>query len=222
MLIRPSKTIAEKVLRVLEEEILSGKYKPGDRLVEREIAEGLGVSRIPVREALQTLVRRGFVRTKGSNRKGREVVGISEKEIRENYFIRAMIEEYALWEKSLQKDKKLSSSLTDLIEQMEGFAKEGKLDNYRNLNSKFHHEIVRSLNNRKVYGIYDEASKSTGWFQKLTLYAPRMEDSIREHKDILKGYEEQDLLKIRRVMKAHYHQAVEFLIKKLGGKRDES
>ena len=111
MLIRPSKTIAEKVLRVLEEEILSGKYKPGDRLVEREIAERLGVSRIPVREALQTLVRRGFVKTKGNNRKGREVVGISEKEIRENYFIRAMIEEYALWEKSLQKDKKLLSSL---------------------------------------------------------------------------------------------------------------
>ncbi len=218
MIIRPSKTIAEKVLRVLEEEIVSGKYQPGDRLVEREIAERLGVSRIPVREALQTLVRRGFVSAKGNNRKGREVVGISEKEIRENYFIRAMIEEYALWERSLQKDKKLLSSLLSLMEQMQTSAKKGDLETYRKINSKFHHEIARSLNNRKIYEIYDEASKSTGWFQNLTLYAPRMGNSIREHKAILKAYEEQDLLKIRAGMKDHYHQAVEFLIKKLGGK----
>jgi len=221
MLIRPSKTIAEKVLRVLEEEILSGKYKPGNRLVEREIAEHLGVSRIPVREALQTLIRRGFVKTKGSNRKGREDVGISEKEIRENYSLRVMIEEHALWEKSLQGDKKLESSLAALIKEMEGVAKKGDLESYRSLNAKFHHEIARSLNNRKIYEIYDEASKSTGWFQKLTLYAPRMEDSIREHKSLLKAYKAQDLLKIRRVMEGHYHQAVEFLIKKLGGKNDE-
>jgi DNA-binding GntR family transcriptional regulator len=215
MIIRPSKTIAEKVLKILEDEILSGRYKPGDRVVEREIAERLGVSRIPVREALLALERRGFVKAKVNNRKGREIVGISEREISENYAIRELIEEYALTEKSLQQENRLLATLKQIVEEMEKFVQMKDLESYRNFNSKFHHEIAQSLNNKKLYNIYSEAAKSTHWFQNLTLYAPRMEESIQEHKLLLKSYEEKDLLKIRSLMKNHYNQAVEFLTKKL-------
>ena len=213
MIIRPAKTIAEKVLKILEDEILSGKYKPGDRLVEREIAERLGVSRIPVREALFSLERRGFV--KANNRKGREVVGLSKREISENYSIRELIEGYALSEKSLEQDRKIKATLRQMVEQMEKFAQKKDLESYRNLNSKFHHAIAQGLNNKKLYKIYSEAAKSTNWFQNLTLYVPRMEESIQEHKLLLKAYEDQDLLKIRSLMKNHYSQAVDFLTKKL-------
>lgn len=63
-IIKPPKTISEQVLEVLEEEILSGFYQPGDRMVETEIAKRLGVSRGPVREALLVLESRGLLQEK--------------------------------------------------------------------------------------------------------------------------------------------------------------
>ena len=83
------------------------------------------------------------------------------------------------------------------------------------MNSKFHHEFVKALNNRKLYKIYCDISKSMHWFQNLTLYVPRMEESNAEHKLLLRAYEKQDLGEISRLFKEHYDQAVEFLTKKV-------
>jgi DNA-binding GntR family transcriptional regulator len=213
--IKRSKTISEKVLRILENEILSGNYKPGSRLIEREIAESLGVSRVPVREALMTLERWGFVKEKEDRKKGREIVELSKRDIKEFYHIREFIEGYAFSEKSLQNDRRLSASLKKMIEEMEEFAIKKDVESYRNMNSRFHHEFVRALNNRKLYKMYREISKTMRWFQALTLYVPRMKPSNLEHKLLLKAYEEQDIFEIRRLFKKHYDQAVELLAKKL-------
>lgn len=214
-MIKPSETISRQVIKILEEEILSGNYKPGDRLIEREIAEKLGISRIPVREALLSLERWGLVAPAGANRKGREVIGIGREEISENYSIKEFIESYALGEKSLQRDQEYFAALRRFIGEMEKEVGKGNLENYRKLNSRFHHEIAKSLNNRKLYQIFAEADKRTRWFQNLTLYSLRMERSIQEHKILLKACEKGDLRQIRDAVKTHYGQAVEFLLKKL-------
>jgi len=214
-IIKPVETISQQVFKILQEEILSGNYRPGDRLIEREIAERLGISRIPVREALLSLERWGLVVPTGANRKGREVIGISRREIAENYSIKEFIESYALAEKSLQGDKEFFAILQRLIDQMGKEVKTGDLESYRKLNSRFHHEIAKSLNNRKLYRIFADADKRTRWFQNLTLYSLRMERSIQEHKLLLKACEKGDLRRIRDTVKSHYGQAVEFLLKKL-------
>jgi len=214
-IIKPIETISQQVFKILEEKILSGKYKPGDRLIEREIAERLGISRIPVREALLSLERWGLVVSAGANRKGREVIGISRREITENYSIKEFIEGYALCEKSLQQDKKFFSALNKLITEMEERVAKKDLEGYRRLNWKFHHEIAQSLGNEKLYNFFCDADKRTRWFQNLTLYSLRMEWSILDHKLLLAACEKSDLRQIRETVKSHYGQAVEFLLKKL-------
>ena len=77
-IIKPPKTISEQVLEALEKDILTGFYRPGDRMVETEIAGRLGVSRGPVREALLALERRGLIQEKNGNAKGREVISLDE------------------------------------------------------------------------------------------------------------------------------------------------
>jgi len=214
-IIKPIQTIAQQVFKILEEEILSGTYKPGDRLIEREIADRLEISRMPVREALLSLERWGLVIATGRNRKGREVIGIDRREIAENYSIKELIEASALGEKSLEQGKSFFSSLAKLIEEMKQRVEKQDVENYRKLNWQFHHEIAKSLNNQKLYAIFCDADKRTRWFQNLTLYQVRMERSIVEHQQMLHACREKDLQKIRALLKAHYSQAVDFLAQKL-------
>jgi DNA-binding GntR family transcriptional regulator len=214
-IIKPIETISQQVFKILEEEILSGKYKPGDRLIEREIAERLGISRIPVREAMLSLERWGLVVPTGANRKGRKVIGIGRREIAENYSIKEFIESYALCEKSLQQDKTFFVALNKLIEEMDERVAKKDLEGYRKLNWKFHHEIAKSLGNEKLYNFFGAADKRTRWFQNLTLYSLRMERSIQEHKRLLEACKKSDLRQIRDMVKSHYGQAVQFLLKKL-------
>ena len=207
----PHKKASEKVLEILEDEIFSGTYKPGDRLVEREIADRIGVSRVPVREALITLERWGFVRPKGANEKWREIAVLSKQDIHDFYHSRCFIECQAFSEKSLEGDHALYDSLSGMVRDMDNAAKTEDVDTYRKLNVRFHHEFVLSLNNRKLYQIYTDISRMLQWFQNITLYLPRMTQSNAEHHRLLDAYQKKNLYEIRRLFQLHYAHAVEVL-----------
>ncbi len=207
----PYKKASEKVLEILEEEIFSGTYKPGDRLVEREVADRIGVSRVPVREALITLERWGFVKPKGANEKWREIAVLSKRDIHDFYHSRCFIECQAFSEKSLEGDHLLYESLLGMVREMDDAARIEDVDTYRKLNVRFHHEFVLSLNNRKLYQIYTDISRMLQWFQNITLYLPRMTQSNAEHHRLLDAYQKKDLYEIRRLFQRHYAHAVEVL-----------
>ena len=180
-IIKPIQTIAQQVFKILEEEILSGKYKPGDRLIEREIGDRLGISRIPVREALLSLERWGLVIATGRNRKGREVIGINKREIEEDYSIKELIEASALCEKSMAQDKSFFNGLEKLIEEMKQRVKKQDVENYRELNWQFHHEIAKSLKNQKLYAYEIEGTRydtgtPLGWLKTNVSVALQRED----------------------------------------------
>lgn len=209
--IRPSMTITEKVLRHLERAIVFGSYNPGDRLVERDIAKKIGVSRVPVREALQKLERWGFVTEQKPNGKGREVVALNKKEISEFYDLLMFLEIQAFTNSSLSANKQLKKRLWQLIEQMDAANRNQDAETYREINHKFHHSIVKSENNSRLYKLYNDISKMERWFQNLTLYFPRMEHSNSEHRLLMEAYEAQNLSEIRERYIEHYGHAVKIL-----------
>src|ERR1700752_2341121 len=79
-----------RVVAELRQAILSGQLKPGERLVEERLAEGLGVSRNPVREAIRALASEGLVEV--TARRGASVLRMSDQEARETIELRAMLE----------------------------------------------------------------------------------------------------------------------------------
>ena len=164
-MIKPSKTIAEKVLEQLEKDILSGVYKPGDRLVEGELASLMGVSRGPVREALLVLTRRGLVNEKEGNAKGREIASISTKDIKEYYQIRTFLETQCLVDLAMQDDKSALVPLFELQKRMNGLSEQGDLENYILANTDFHHNIVKSTGNDKLYKVYSDNDLMIRWFR---------------------------------------------------------
>jgi len=212
-IIKVSQTMAEQVLNYLEKEIMSGRYKPGDRLVEREIAEGLGVSRVPVREALIMLERWGFAKR---NKKSREVAAFTRRDINELYQTLAIIEVAALYAKVMENDQKLFADLGEIIGHLDLLAAGGDVGKYRKVNSRFHHHIAEALNNRRLYEIYRDISRMERWFQSLTiLHKRRMERSNAEHKRLLAACQSGDLAAVRGILEHHYGQAVEVICRSL-------
>jgi DNA-binding GntR family transcriptional regulator len=184
-MIKPSKTIAEKVLEQLEKDILSGVYKPGDRLIEGELASLMGVSRGPVREALLILTRRGLVKEKKGNAKGREITSINTKDIKEYYQIRTFLETQCLVDIARQDDKSALVPLFEMQKRMNVLSKQGDLENYITANTELHHNIVKSAGNDKLYKVYSDNDLMIRWFRGVTLTRERMLKSNEEHGQIL-------------------------------------
>lgn len=93
-------TLRRKVEDAVREAITSGVYAPGERLIERELCEGLGVSRASVREALRRLEAEKLVHT--VPHRGPVVASISVEEARQLYALRAVLEGYAAYEFATQ------------------------------------------------------------------------------------------------------------------------
>ena len=116
MIERPQ-TISDLVLGQLEEDILKKRYKPGDRIVEGEIAKRLGVSRGPVREALLVLERRGFITESQQGGRGRRVVSFDRTKISNCYQLRLFLENQSLLHIAMSQDDAALSKLRELTEQ---------------------------------------------------------------------------------------------------------
>src|SRR5438876_8572640 len=99
--------LREQVKEVLLERILRGEYGPGERLVETRIAQELGTSQAPVREALRDLESLRFVESEPF--RGARVRAISDEELIEVYPVRAAIEEVAAREAAIRLDGGVSA-----------------------------------------------------------------------------------------------------------------
>ncbi len=85
--------LKDQVNELLRDMIISGRFPPGTKLIEREVADNLGVSRAPVRDALLQLEKEGLVVNKPN---GRYVIELTERDIRELYQVRNALEKLAV------------------------------------------------------------------------------------------------------------------------------
>jgi len=149
--IKDYKPLGDVVFEYLRSAILNGSLKPGERLMEISLAEQLGVSRTPVREAIRKLEKEKFVEM--IPRKGAYVANLTTKDILEDLEIRILLEGFA---SSLAAER---MSQNDIFE-LENILKEfndalNELDRPRMINkdNEFHSRIYSSTNNNKLIEI---------------------------------------------------------------------
>lgn len=141
-------TLKSKVSQVLREAIQTGQLKPDQRLVEEEISQQLGVSRVPVREAIANLVQDGLVvREHG---RGARVASPNKVEVEEIYGLRLALELYALKiafeeikEQHLHTFQELVDAMSECVE-VEDFSKLMEVD------LAFHETICKIAGNQKL------------------------------------------------------------------------
>ena len=137
--------LREQIRELLLERILKGELQPGDRIVELQIAQELGTSQAPVREALRELQSLGFVEHEPY--RGTRVRRITEEELAEIYPVRAALEELAAQEAASRLDGKVGELETE-FEAMREAADQGNLHDLAAHDATFHRLIVEAAGNR--------------------------------------------------------------------------
>jgi DNA-binding GntR family transcriptional regulator len=136
-------TLRNHLVKTLREQILSGRYRPGDRLNESQIAREFSISRIPVREALSQLQEQGLVMN--HERRGMFVVQLSADEVQQINSLRLILEAEAMRLARARMTPEILAELTALVEQMETW--DGPLLAAAAVDRKFHAVIWRASGN---------------------------------------------------------------------------
>jgi DNA-binding GntR family transcriptional regulator len=149
----PATTLERKMLRsqakeVLLERILSGHYRPGERLVETQIARELGVSQGSIREALRELESVGIVEYEAF--RGSRVVQPNREELLEAFPVRSVLESLAAKEAATRLTAPELDQLEAEIATMEEAAEAGDAQAQSIANARFHAKIVHAAGNRTL------------------------------------------------------------------------
>ncbi|MCI1654492.1 MAG: GntR family transcriptional regulator [Lachnospiraceae bacterium] len=139
------------VFQTLRTAILKGDLKPGERLMELQLAAKLGVSRTPIREAIRMLEQEGLAKT--VPRKGAHVAKMTEKDMEDVLEIRLALEELAV---SSACDKFTGEQLAELKTAMEDFEKKTEFDDIKAIaeaDVAFHDVIYKAADNPKLISL---------------------------------------------------------------------
>lgn len=134
----PSATLKNYLFNELRAAILSGKWKPGERLNESKLARQYNVSRIPVREALLQLQEQGLVMN--HPRRGMFVTTLSEEEVQKINSLRVVLESEALKLCRSRLTREIDAQLSRLVEEMEHW-QDGSQIEAAHLDMKFHRTV---------------------------------------------------------------------------------
>jgi len=181
-----SSSLTTVVQQDIERAILAGEYAPGSKLVEATLAERMGVSRGPVREAFRMLEEAGLVRNEKN--RGVFVRDIPIDEAVEIFDLRAAMDELVGRQLAKNITAEQLKEVKALVDLMERAVKSGDTREYHLANLKFHDRIVEMAGNRKLTSIYRKLIKELALFRRLNLADGwLMPVSVGEHRQIVKA-----------------------------------
>jgi len=203
-------TYVDKIVELVEDQILSGAIPPEAKISEGQLAKEFGVSRGPVREALNRLEDKGLVEKKDF---GRSIKRFDIDEYRETYELRIIVEAYCTMqaaERSTEKDHKI---INDLVDRMEKNLSPENRPTLRKLVVQFHDAIVECSRNKTLIETYHTASKKVRWATTVVLKLRDQQLDFSEHRKIADMIIKGDSKKARTLMERHTITNMELLLK---------
>lgn len=180
--------LRDVVFHTLRQAILRGELKPGERLMEIQLANKLGVSRTPIREAIRKLELEGLVLM--IPRRGAEVAEITEKSLRDVLEVRSALEELAV---KLACEKIEDENILELKEAAKEFEialKSGDVTVYAEADVKFHDIIYRATDNQRLIQLLNNLREQM--YRYRVEYLKREESHeilLKEHNMIIEAIE---------------------------------
>jgi DNA-binding GntR family transcriptional regulator len=173
-----------RVIEELRQAILSRRLKPGERLVEERLADELGVSRNPVREAIRVLESEGLVEV--TARRGASVLSMTDEEARETIEVRALLEGQNARLAARRREQDILKRIAAVLKQGNEAVAAKRYDLLSDLNQQFHQELAAAGRNRVLSDLLKRLRERTAM-----LFAPtdpvRQARSWDEHAGILRA-----------------------------------
>jgi DNA-binding GntR family transcriptional regulator len=138
-------SLHDRVVAELRQAILSGQLKPGERLVEGRLADEMGVSRNPVREAIRALASEGLIEV--TARRGAAVATMTEQEARETIEVRALLEGHNARLAARRQDKQIIKRIETVLNKGTAAVAAKRFDQLFDLNQQFHSELAAAGQN---------------------------------------------------------------------------
>ncbi|HOB12231.1 MAG TPA: GntR family transcriptional regulator [Syntrophomonadaceae bacterium] len=205
------KPLRELVLDAIREAIINGTLKPRERLMEIQLAEELGVSRTPIREALRKLELEGFIVM--VPRKGAYVADISFKDIADVFEIRAALEALAAGLAAERiTDEELEEMERLVAEKAESIANQD-MERLVKVDTLFHEAIYKASRNQRLTSMISNLREQIQRYRTTSLaYPGRMQRSLEEHRSIVEAIQSRDPQIAQQVAREHIENAENSMI----------
>lgn len=193
---------AERVYTHIKEAVLDRRYEGGTLLTEGGLADAVGVSRTPVREALLRLEVEGLIKL--YPKKGALVLAVSAQEIKDVVETRLLVEEFAA-RKAVPASPQLIARLEQLLEKQRQVAEAGDLAAVAVTDRCFHAEIVKNAGNEILSRLYDQLRdrQLRMGVAVMEAHPGRIEANITEHGELLEAIRAGDAEGAAQVVRRH-------------------
>ncbi len=200
--IMTKRNLKEEVYQRLKKGIINQEILPGMRLREEELAEKLGVSRTPIREAINRLHQEGMVVI--IPRRGAYVARLTREEIIENLLIREVLEGLAA---RLAAENISASTLSEMHACITQFVDKdlmANIENYSQANVQFHKMIIAASKSKKLFSLIHNLFDQMDMVRLRTISIPgRAEKSLIEHLEIIDALEKGNGIRAEHLIRTH-------------------
>jgi DNA-binding GntR family transcriptional regulator len=193
------KSAPAQVHGAIREALASGQFRPGSRLLEASVAEELGVSRIPLREALATLVAEGLLERR--HRRGAHVPSLNRSDLTEIYLARNALESILFERAAEHITSDDVRKLVAINEEVSAASKSGALSEMADANRRFHFLIMDRASLPRITAMVTRIWDMTAFYRVyFWLDTSHRELTIKGHRRIIQACKAHDA---RRLVELH-------------------
>ena len=205
-----NRPLYEDVAERLREQIFAKELAPGSWLDEQSLAEQFGISRTPMREAIKVLASEGLVTIK--MRRGAYVTEIARNDLEQIFTILSLLEGEAAKQTAMKATEEELNQLDYWHHRLEKAAADRDIEQFFEINGKFHELIQDIAGNRWMNGVIADLRKVLKLHRRDSLTSTgRLQNSLIEHREILKALLKRDLTGAETAMRKHMERGLEAL-----------
>jgi DNA-binding GntR family transcriptional regulator len=214
------KSLGEHVFESLKHSIVMGKISSGEWLVESHIAETLGISRTPVREAIHKLEREGLIERQP--RGGFTVLGLTRNDIEETFGIRSVLEGYAARLAAVKHNKEELEALEKKIEEFQNALDRKRMNLLPAINTEFHDLLYSLSKSSKLISIINGLRDQIYRFRKMNLKEEKFAaTSNQDHIQMLQSIRKRNAEGAERLAREHILRGREIVLKEFDRQRPD-